>query len=619
MVPLEPSALARLQKLARVTAIYSVALVLSFQGYGIARGLLSGTISDAWLGAMPAVWFDVSLVVLLAFLWGLTFSGSQRAERGWKTWLVPDFTAIRTELRSTRTRRAILVAGTVYAAVIAILTGLVVIDPAGTIAPGPAGYPFLDVFDAPLGWGPKFVWAPDPFVMVSLRPFNTASVALLAVLASFGMGLVGALWGRARVHQGRNAAGAVAGLLVMCPACAVSPTFAFFAGVLTPTAAGAGTAAARLAIGPVMAFSTAMLLASVVLMWVGIARTSRVLAAAPRAELLPGTQVNRASRLAAWALAAALVLALGALLVDLSAATRGATGGEAGAHGGGETPETAATVHPPAAIVLGSLGTALAGLGLWFGAPRLALSRRLALAAGLTLLYAAGIVHWFAILEHLGEGPTAAFFLATGSVQIVATPLARRREALLWWIGVAFTGFLIALYAVTRFAPPPLGLEPEPVDSLGVLAIVAEGGTLVGLGLYLRGRMVSARLSNALLRGPPLAILLAAALATDAVIGVEAIWGFLSLSAFLLLALLLIALIVSAALAHVRRTKPLVGLTWAVAVTLIALSLVQAWYFALASLTIPVVLCLTSASMLVAPLLFPIRGGRVRIRGLVAG
>ncbi len=611
---------ARVRALARMTCAYAVALALLLQGYALARGILEGLIIDPWLAAVPVLWFDVALIGLLLFLWGLSFGGPPAARSGARAWFALEFPAIRTVLRSAALRSWILGAAAAYAVLLMVLSGMIVVDPAGGAPSGPSGYPFFEVFDAPLGWGPRIVWAPNPYFFVIVRPFTTAITVLLSLLAGFGIGLLGYVRRSARASgvAGRGTAGAAAGLLVICPACAASPMFALFAGLLTPAAAGETTAAVSLALGPVLAFSTAMLLVSVVLLWRGVARTSRLLPDAKTAvgPLLPAA-IPRRLKAGQWALVLALVLAVGALLVDLSVAPP-PTAHDVG-HGA-QLPPAAAPGHPASATGLAVASVVFAALGVAMIVPRTpTLSKAYALVFGLTLLYAAGLVHWFAILEHLGAPLTAVFFLATGAAQIAVTPLAIRRQALLWWIGVAFTAFLIALYAASRFAPPPLGLESEPVESLDLWAIGAEGGALVALGLYFRGRMVSTRLTNTVVHGPPFAILLVATLAIDAIIGVEASWGLLPFTAFLLAALLLLALIVSAALAHVRRSWPAVGLTWALAVTLIGLNISQASYFASASLTVPVVLCLTSALLLGAPLLFPTGSRRIRVRGLVAG
>ena len=487
----EPPQIARLRWLARVSLVYAVALVLLLQGYAILRGVVTGSIFDPWLAVVPVLWFDIALIGLLLFLWGLSFGGGPSGRGGWRSWFVPEFGAIRSALRSKSLRAWIFGAGVGYAVLISTLTGVTVIDPAGTAPSGPSGYPFFDVFEGPLGWGPKVVWAPNPYFVVLLRPYTAAVTALLALLAAFGIGLIGYLRSGARSKsvRGRGAAGGAAGLLVMCPACAASPTFALFAGLLVPAAAGESAAAAGLAVGPVMAFSTAMLLVSVVLLWAGITRTSRALSGFNTATVSGASSLyERRKALARWALAAAVVLAVGALLLDLSVAPPPAAHA-IGGHGTQVLP-TGPTGHPPFAIGLAFAGTILAALGVIFTRPAVSGTRGLGLVAGLALLYADGIVHWFAILEHLGEPASALFFLATGAVQVAAVPLALRGERILWWVGVALTAFLVVLFAVTRLVPTPFALVLEPAEPLGLLSKGLEAGILGAMGAFFGRRII---------------------------------------------------------------------------------------------------------------------------------
>jgi len=479
---------ARVRTLARWTCVYAVALVLLFQGIGLVQGILAGVILDPWLAAVPVLWFDITLIGLLLFLWGLSFGGPPTARSRPRAWFAPEYPAIRTALRSAALRSWILGAGAAYAVLLMVVTGIIVVDPTGGAPSGASGYPFFEIFDAPLGWGPKLAWAPNPYFVLIVRPFTAGITALLAVLAGFGIGLVGYAWRSARSssEKGRSAAGATAGLLVLCPACAAPPTVALFAGLLTPAAAGQTVAGAGLAIGPTLAFSTAMLVLSVVLLWAGIARTSRVL---PEVTPLEKKEMlGLRARVVNLALVLALILAVGALLVDLSAAP------PPSAHGGHGELSVAEVGHPASAIGLAAAGSAVAALGLVLGAALLpGRARPAALAIGLTLLYADGVVHWFAILEHLGHlggETTVLFFLATGAVQIAAVPLALRREGVLWWTGVAFTVFLIALFAVTRFVPPPFALQPEPIEPLGLLSKVIEVGILAAMAVYFGRRIV---------------------------------------------------------------------------------------------------------------------------------
>ncbi len=212
------------------------------------------------------------------------------------------------------------------------------------------------------------------------------------------------------------------------------------------------------------------------------------------------------------------------------------------------------------------------------------------------------------VLEHLGEPLSAAFFIVSGGIQVTAVPWVLRRERALWWIGVALTVFFIELYVVSRIVPPRFSLEPEALESLGTLSKGIEVALLVALALFLGTRMVPARLRGALIQGPSLALLFMGAVASDITIGLEAYWGLLPMEVFLLAALLLMGLIICAALARLRRTGLLVGLTWSIAAMLIIGHGVYALNYASAALIIPLVLCLASAVILGAPPLIYSRG-----------
>ncbi len=114
----------------------------------------------------------------------------------------------------------------------------------------------------------------------------------------------------------------------------------------------------------------------------------------------------------------------------------------------------------------------------------LASDRGFALVGGLSLLYADGLLHWFAILEHIGAVPFMWFFAVSGAVQVFAIPFALRSERVAWWSGVALSVFFLVLYAAVLVAPEPLNVEPEGVTGLGLLSKAAELGILGGMAGY---------------------------------------------------------------------------------------------------------------------------------------
>lgn len=298
-----------------------------------------------------------------------------------------------------------------------------------------------------------------------------------------------------------------------------------------------------------------------------------------------------------------VVVGVSALLSDVSAgqAEQSIQSGHAG-HGA-----TAATItHSSIAIALAFFGTAIILSGLVLSYPESLMSvRALALPVGLTLLYADGLLHWMAVLEHLTEPLSAAFFIGSEAVQVGAVLLIRRREKLLWWAGVALTVFFIELYVITRIVPPPFSLEPEAVESLGTLSKVVEVGILIALALFFGPKIVPARLRIAVVSVPSFTFLFLGVIASLVVINFEVYryWWVLSESAFLVTSLLLAALVIYASLAHYLRAGLLVGLTRSFATMLIILHSIYAVNYAEAGLVLPLLLCILTGSLLATSML----------------
>ena len=149
---------------------------------------------------------------------------------------------------------------------------------------------------------------------------------------------------------------------------------------------------------------------------------------------------------------------------------------------------------PVSAIALGIAGTAVVALGLALSvAGPSGRTRSAALATGLTLLYADVLIHWFAVpqhLAHIGGEVYVLFFLTAGAIQVFAVPLALRRDGVLWWTGVAFPVFLLALFAVTRLVAPPFATQAEPIEALGLLSKALEVGILAAMTVYFGRRIV---------------------------------------------------------------------------------------------------------------------------------
>ncbi len=298
-----------------------------------------------------------------------------------------------------------------------------------------------------------------------------------------------------------------------------------------------------------------------------------------------------------------VAIAAGVLVTDLMAGL--ASTGAVSSHGGHGS-ESVPVTHSAAAIYVAILGSGVILAGLVLSSINSLRSvQTLSLVAGLTLLYADGVVHWLAVTEHIGEPLSAIFFVFSGGIQVGAVPLVKRREKLLWWVGVALTVFFIELYILTRIVPPPFSLEPESLESLGTLSKAIEIGLLVALGLFFGSRMVPNRLRGALTHGPSLAFLFLGASVSLLTINLEVqwYWWVLSLTAFVLTAFLMIGLIAHAALAHYLKTGYLVGITWSFALMLMMVHVVYAVDYARASLAFPLLLCIVSGTLLTASVL----------------
>ncbi len=309
---------------------------------------------------------------------------------------------------------------------------------------------------------------------------------------------------------------------------------------------------------------------------------------------------NRSIKLGTLLVILGIVVGVGALLSDVltGQAEQSIPSGHAG-HGA-----TAATIaHSPIAIALAFFGTAIILTGLVLRYPESLTSfRALVLPLGLTLLYADGLLHWLAVIEHLTEPLSAAFFIGSGAVQVGAIPLVRRRERLLWWVGVALTVFFIELYLITRIVPPPFSLEPEAVESLGTLSKVVEVGILIALALFFGPRIVPAQLRIAVANVTSFTFLFLGVITSLIVNNFEVYWYWWVFSgkAFLVTSFLLIGLVVYASLAHYLGKGLLVGLTWSFAAMVIILHGIYAVDYATAGLVFPLLLCILSGTLLAA-------------------
>ncbi len=268
------------------------------------------------------------------------------------------------------------------------------------------------------------------------------------------------------------------------------------------------------------------------------------------------------------------------------------------------TTQATSIVHSSGAIAIAVelLLTLVVGLGLVVPGV-LTSARGFALVAGLSLLYADGLLHWFAILEHVGAVPFMWFFAVSGAVQIFAIPFALRWERVAWWSGVALSVFFVVLYGAVLIVPEPLGVEPEGVTVLGLLSKAAELGVLVGMAGYFGTRIVPAILRRLLQNRRLVELLLVGSVLTAAIAGVEALWNLLSIPVFMMTAVLLVAFILSLAVAHRRESTPAAATAWVLAFSLGLGHLLYAAYYSLLGLVAPLSLCIVGAASIAAPAL----------------
>lgn len=302
-----------------------------------------------------------------------------------------------------------------------------------------------------------------------------------------------------------------------------------------------------------------------------------------------------------WALIlVAVVFAVAVPALDILQAPQAAPPANGHEAGDGATfirhsPDAMAVAVELLLILLVGLGLIVPGL--------LTSGRGFALAGGLSLLYADGLLHWFAILEHIGEAPSMWFFAVSGAVQVFTIPFALRRERVAWWVGVALSVFFLVFYAATRIVPQPFSVEPEGVEGLGLLSKAAELGILGGMAGYFGTRIVPAILRRPLQNRRLVELLFAGAVLTSAIAGVEALWRLLPISVFLMAAALSLVFILSLAVAHRRESTLAAATAWILAFSLVLGHLLYAAYYAGLGLFAPLSICILGVASLAAPAL----------------
>lgn len=143
---------------------------------------------------------------------------------------------------------------------------------------------------------------------------------------------------------------------------------------------------------------------------------------------------------------------------------------------------TAHTARDPAAIPLIVLGTLVAGVGTGLhviGKPPTRVAYALFTASYLML--ADGVVHFYAVSDHVSIPLFGAFFAAVGAAQLGLAVGLWRAKPLVYLVSGALMAGLIVLFFVTRFISPPGMAEPEAFEPLGILSKVLEFAALGAL------------------------------------------------------------------------------------------------------------------------------------------
>ena len=257
--------------------------ILIFIEFGVVlRELRTDVVLDWFVSIAPLIWINASVLTLYTFL-RLYYNpnlvppsfGPSRT-RG-RVFLAPNFRAIREGGKTLR--RLWVGAAIVYAVVFAFFQGMLVIDPSGSIEP------ISTVLDSPVGYGPGFIWAPTTTFGIVVRPFSVATAFSLSLLS----GLVVALSIRLFAVSRRSAAalpGPLVGFAVACPACLGAPISGLFLAYLAPLASMGGMGAAS-AFSRMLVISTALLIITLMFLWIVLSLLSHLALDGPAAAVRP--------------------------------------------------------------------------------------------------------------------------------------------------------------------------------------------------------------------------------------------------------------------------------------------------------------------------------------------
>jgi hypothetical protein len=93
----------------------------------------------------------------------------------------------------------------------------------------------------------------------------------------------------------------------------------------------------------------------------------------------------------------------------------------------------------------------------------------------------AGMIHFWLAPIHWFHAPAhGIFFIVIGVAQVLWASLVWRQPSTrLYYIGAIMSGWLIVLYAITRWLPSPFGHGPEGIDLLGVTCKLCEIAAMI--------------------------------------------------------------------------------------------------------------------------------------------
>src|SRR6267143_3125442 len=250
-----------------------ILLALSFAEVGeVLRESRSDIVLDWLITLAPLIWINASVLALYAFFRlyfrpELAPPRAGTATRRASALLVPNTRVLR--VRGTNVRKTWVISSVVYAVAYALLQGIIVVDPSGSLEP------VFVVIESALGYGPAIAWAPTTTFGIQLRPYSVAAAVALSLLSGLVFALAFQVITSTNQRPAKALPGPLLGFAVMCPACAGGPVSGLFLAYVTPIAfmgeMGSASAFSRL-----LGASTLLLLVTLILSWAMISFLTNV-------------------------------------------------------------------------------------------------------------------------------------------------------------------------------------------------------------------------------------------------------------------------------------------------------------------------------------------------------